>query len=183
MPRRVRIWCSPGATSRSCWTPRRSWSTGLFGNAGQAPYAAAKEGIRGLSRVAATEWGKDNINVNIVCPLAMTSQLENFRSPIRRHTKRTCAPFPWRGLATRRRISAGYACCLAHRISSICPAKPSPWRAAWASAPERKSECPPQKICGGHFRAEFSKNFCFYFVAVNTYCITGKENKSRRYEG
>lgn len=52
---------------------------GLFGNAGQASYAAAKEGIRGLSRVAATEWGKDNINVNVVCPLAMTSQLENFK--------------------------------------------------------------------------------------------------------
>ena len=51
---------------------------GLFGNAGQCSYAAAKEGIRGLSRVAATEWGKDNINVNVVCPLAMTSQLENF---------------------------------------------------------------------------------------------------------
>lgn len=52
---------------------------GLFGNAGQCSYAAAKEGIRGLTRVAATEWGKDNINVNIVCPLAMTSQLEAFR--------------------------------------------------------------------------------------------------------
>ena len=52
---------------------------GMFGNAGQSSYAAAKEGIRGLSRVAATEWGKDNINVNVVCPLAMTSQLENFR--------------------------------------------------------------------------------------------------------
>lgn len=52
---------------------------GLFGNAGQASYAAAKEGIRGLTRVAATEWGKDNINVNIVCPLAMTAQLENFK--------------------------------------------------------------------------------------------------------
>lgn len=52
---------------------------GLFGNMGQCSYAAAKEGIRGLSRVAATEWGKDNINVNIVAPLAMTSQLENFK--------------------------------------------------------------------------------------------------------
>mgnify|MGYP001424538159 CR=1 FL=1 len=31
---------------------------GLFGNFGQCAYAAAKEGIRGLSRVAATEWGK-----------------------------------------------------------------------------------------------------------------------------
>ena len=52
---------------------------GLFGNAGQCSYAAAKEGIRGLSRVAANEWGKDNINVNVVCPLAMTARLEKFR--------------------------------------------------------------------------------------------------------
>lgn len=52
---------------------------GLFGNAGQASYGAAKEGIRGLSRVAANEWGKDNININVVCPLAMTAQLENFK--------------------------------------------------------------------------------------------------------
>ncbi|MCI8582637.1 MAG: SDR family oxidoreductase [Dorea sp.] len=52
---------------------------GLFGNFGQCAYAAAKEGVRGLTRVAATEWGKDNINVNIICPLAWTAQLENFK--------------------------------------------------------------------------------------------------------
>lgn len=51
---------------------------GLFGNFGQCSYAAAKEGIRGLSRVAATEWAPDGINVNIVCPLAWTAQLEQF---------------------------------------------------------------------------------------------------------
>ena len=51
---------------------------GLFGNFGQCAYAAAKEGIRGLTRVAATEWGKDGINVNVICPLAWTAQLENF---------------------------------------------------------------------------------------------------------
>lgn len=53
---------------------------GLFGNFGQCAYAAAKEGIRGLSRVAATEWGRDGINVNVVCPLAWTAQLENFKN-------------------------------------------------------------------------------------------------------
>ena len=53
---------------------------GLFGNFGQCAYAAAKEGIRGLTRVAATEWSKDGINVNIICPLAWTSQLENFKN-------------------------------------------------------------------------------------------------------
>ena len=52
---------------------------GLFGNKGQCSYAAAKEGIRGLSRVAATEWGPDGINVNIICPLAWTVQLEQFQ--------------------------------------------------------------------------------------------------------
>lgn len=49
---------------------------GLFGRPGQSSYAAAKEGIRGLSRVAATEWGPDGIRVNVVCPLAMTESLE-----------------------------------------------------------------------------------------------------------
>ena len=53
---------------------------GLFGNYGQSAYAAAKEGIRGLSRVAATEWAKDGINVNVICPLAWTAQLENFQN-------------------------------------------------------------------------------------------------------
>ena len=53
---------------------------GLFGNYGQCSYAAAKEGIRGLTRVAATEWGRDGINVNVVCPLAWTSQLEQFKN-------------------------------------------------------------------------------------------------------
>lgn len=52
---------------------------GLFGSYGQCAYAAAKEGIRGLSRVAATEWGPDGINVNVVCPLAWTAQLEQFQ--------------------------------------------------------------------------------------------------------
>ncbi len=51
---------------------------GLFGNYGQCSYAAAKEGIRGLTRVAATEWAKDGINANVVCPLAWTAQLEDF---------------------------------------------------------------------------------------------------------
>lgn len=52
---------------------------GLAGRTGQSSYAAAKEGIRGLSRVAATEWGPFGINVNVVCPLAMTEGLEAWK--------------------------------------------------------------------------------------------------------
>jgi 2-hydroxycyclohexanecarboxyl-CoA dehydrogenase len=33
-------------------------------------YVMAKEGIRGLSRVAAREWGRHGIRVNVVCPFA-----------------------------------------------------------------------------------------------------------------
>lgn len=52
---------------------------GLFGKLGQSSYAAAKEGIRGMSRVAAAEWGPDGIRVNVVCPLAMTESLEEWK--------------------------------------------------------------------------------------------------------
>lgn len=52
---------------------------GLFGKLGQSSYAAAKEGIRGLSRVAAAEWGPDGVRVNIIAPLAMTESLTEWK--------------------------------------------------------------------------------------------------------
>lgn len=52
---------------------------GMSGGMGQASYAAAKEGIRGMSRVAAREWATYNVNVNVVCPLAMTAGLKKWK--------------------------------------------------------------------------------------------------------
>ncbi|MDO5732743.1 MAG: SDR family oxidoreductase [Eubacteriales bacterium] len=52
---------------------------GISGNFGQSSYAAAKEGIRGMSRCAATEWAPDHINVNVICPLAWTRALESWK--------------------------------------------------------------------------------------------------------
>lgn len=49
---------------------------GLDGHKTQGAYAAAKEAIRGLSRVAANEWGEFGINVNIISPLAYTPGVE-----------------------------------------------------------------------------------------------------------
>ncbi|MFC8872185.1 SDR family NAD(P)-dependent oxidoreductase [Streptomyces sp. NPDC057148] len=46
---------------------------GLNGQPNQASYAAAKEAIRGLSRVAANEWARHDIRVNVVCPMALTA--------------------------------------------------------------------------------------------------------------
>ncbi|MGB6247144.1 SDR family NAD(P)-dependent oxidoreductase [Gordonia sp. (in: high G+C Gram-positive bacteria)] len=48
----------------------------LVGQPTQGSYAAAKEAIRGLSRVVANEWARDDIRVNIVCPMAMTAGVE-----------------------------------------------------------------------------------------------------------
>ncbi|WP_201587985.1 SDR family NAD(P)-dependent oxidoreductase [Psychrobacter jeotgali] len=51
----------------------------LTGQKNQASYAAAKEAIRGLSRVAANEWAEDGIRVNILCPLALTEGVEKWK--------------------------------------------------------------------------------------------------------
>jgi NAD(P)-dependent dehydrogenase (short-subunit alcohol dehydrogenase family) len=53
-------------------------ASGTRGTAsGSAAYSAAKEAIRGLTKTAAMEWGKDNIRVNVVCPLASADAQPN----------------------------------------------------------------------------------------------------------
>lgn len=69
-------------------------AAGLSGKSGQASYAAAKEGIRGLSRVAATEWGPYDINVNVVCPLVMTPGLEKWKEQYPELYKKTIDDIP-----------------------------------------------------------------------------------------
>ena len=43
-------------------------ATGMFGYAGQLAYACNKESIRGLTKIAAKEWGQYGISVNCVLP-------------------------------------------------------------------------------------------------------------------
>ena len=43
-----------------------SSTSGMFGNAGQANYAAGKAGVVGLTKTLAKEWGQFKINVNAV---------------------------------------------------------------------------------------------------------------------
>ncbi|ABI59142.1 SDR family NAD(P)-dependent oxidoreductase [Nitrosomonas eutropha] len=52
----------------------------LLGLEQQASYTAAKEAIRGLSRVAANEWAKDNIRVNVVSPKALTEGVAHWKA-------------------------------------------------------------------------------------------------------
>ena len=43
-------------------------ATGMFGYAGQLAYASNKESIRGLTKIAAKEWAKYGITVNVCLP-------------------------------------------------------------------------------------------------------------------
>jgi NAD(P)-dependent dehydrogenase (short-subunit alcohol dehydrogenase family) len=56
-------------------------SSGLFGNFGQANYAAAKLGIVGLMNVLAEEGRKTNIKVNTISPTAATRMTEGLIPP------------------------------------------------------------------------------------------------------
>ncbi|WP_043959492.1 SDR family oxidoreductase [Lysobacter sp. A03] len=67
---------------------------GLTGLETQASYAAAKEAIRGLSRVAANEWAKDKIRVNIVCPKAHTEGVTKWKASYPEHYKEAASRIP-----------------------------------------------------------------------------------------
>ncbi|MEE9286430.1 MAG: SDR family oxidoreductase, partial [Dehalococcoidia bacterium] len=49
-----------------------SSTSGIYGNAGQANYGAAKDGIAGFVRTAARDLGKYGVTVNGIAPAAMT---------------------------------------------------------------------------------------------------------------
>lgn len=51
---------------------------GIVGWEGSVDYNANKEAIRGFSRTAAREWGKYKINVNVICPAAITPAMIAF---------------------------------------------------------------------------------------------------------
>jgi NAD(P)-dependent dehydrogenase (short-subunit alcohol dehydrogenase family) len=54
--------------------------TGTGGEPKWGGYAAAKEAIRGLSKVAALEWGRDDIRVNVICPFAESDGVKLWKS-------------------------------------------------------------------------------------------------------
>lgn len=54
---------------------------GLYGNFGQANYAAAKMGLIGLAKTLAKEGAKYNINVNAIAPLARSRMTEKILPP------------------------------------------------------------------------------------------------------
>ena len=76
---------------------------GVFGGVGFGIYAATKEGIRGLSRTAAREWGKHKIRVNVICPAALSPAAED----VSRDAPQGSGVLPVAGCARLFRRSAG----------------------------------------------------------------------------
>ncbi len=68
--------CFPYLKDKSSSIINFGSGVGLRGMDGYAAYASSKEAIRGLSRVAAREWGQYGIRVNVLCPAAMTDHVK-----------------------------------------------------------------------------------------------------------
>lgn len=54
-------------------------SAGLYGNFGQAPYASAKAGLLGLTRVVALDMARDRVTCNALAPFAATRVTDTIR--------------------------------------------------------------------------------------------------------
>ncbi|MGB3604589.1 MAG: SDR family oxidoreductase [Gordonia sp. (in: high G+C Gram-positive bacteria)] len=67
---------------------------GLKGLPTQVTYAAAKEAIRAITRVAANEWASDGIRVNLVSPVALTPGIEQWSEAFPKDYKRMLAGIP-----------------------------------------------------------------------------------------
>lgn len=69
----ARVWRSAGGPRRERVIVNTSSESGLFGNAGQANYAAAKAGVAALTVTMATELERQGIRVNAIAPRARTA--------------------------------------------------------------------------------------------------------------
>ncbi|WP_210593089.1 SDR family NAD(P)-dependent oxidoreductase [Streptomyces sp. GESEQ-35] len=69
-------------------------STAVQGDPTFASYAMAKEAIRGLTRVAAREWGAYGIRVNVICPAALSPAAEAYLADHPDHAERLAADIP-----------------------------------------------------------------------------------------
>jgi 2-hydroxycyclohexanecarboxyl-CoA dehydrogenase len=70
--------CFPYMRERGGKIVNTASGAGVKGSRNMSAYAIAKEGVRGLTKAAARDWGKYNITVNVICPAALTEGLKRF---------------------------------------------------------------------------------------------------------
>lgn len=51
---------------------------GINAAAGYASYGPVKEAVRAISRIAAKEWGRTGVRVNVICPFAKSDQFDEW---------------------------------------------------------------------------------------------------------
>ncbi|MEX5637300.1 SDR family NAD(P)-dependent oxidoreductase [Parafrankia sp. FMc2] len=71
---------------------------GVRGAPGMVSYAMAKEAMGGLTKVAANEWGKHQIRVNLVCPAGWSPAAERYRDEFPRQWEQARRTTPLRRL-------------------------------------------------------------------------------------
>jgi NAD(P)-dependent dehydrogenase (short-subunit alcohol dehydrogenase family) len=69
-------------------------AAGINGVAGYGAYAPAKEAVRSLSKVAAREWARDGIRVNVICPHANSPLAQEWAAADPDRAARTYAAIP-----------------------------------------------------------------------------------------
>lgn len=74
--------CFPHLRERGGKVVNFGSNAGTEGGAGMATYAAAKEGVRGLTKAVATEWGKYDITVNVVVPTGASPAWEQVKADL-----------------------------------------------------------------------------------------------------
>ena len=70
--------------------------SGTLGEPLFGAYASAKEAVRGMSKVAAMEWGGDNIRVNVVCPFANSDGVRGWQQHFAEDYERVVSRNPLR---------------------------------------------------------------------------------------
>lgn len=91
---------------------------GMEGMATQASYGSAKEAIRSLSKVAATEWGPDGVRVNVICPFANSPGVEIWRQHFPEAYEAQIAKVPLRRIGDCETDIGGAAVFLASKAAS-----------------------------------------------------------------
>jgi len=66
----------------------------LMANPTFGAYTIAKEGVRGLTKVAAREWGQYGITVNVICPMANSPASDDFLTRHPEHHDRLIREMP-----------------------------------------------------------------------------------------
>jgi NAD(P)-dependent dehydrogenase (short-subunit alcohol dehydrogenase family) len=68
--------------------------SGTAGEPGWGAYAGAKEAIRGMSKVAALEWGRHGICINVVCPFANSDGVQYWQKALPEDYERAISNVP-----------------------------------------------------------------------------------------